>query len=163
MPAGARDQKTVQKLARAITGNTPSRVGRRLARGGVCWDAVINFEQEAGLIPASRAQTLHAVTRAAQFSEFLKHARSVATPTEFSKVAAGQRIGFVAIDDNMLKHAMVSTGHGNAIGVNNGFLDAKLSPGWAEIDLTESLRWEGGLVRSADGKVAMRVMVARPA
>ncbi|GLU32942.1 hypothetical protein Busp01_27840 [Trinickia caryophylli] len=160
---GGRAHNTVRKLARVVTRSAQSRVGRRLARGGVCWDAVINFEKEAGLIPASRAQALHTVTRAGQFSEFLKNARQVATPTEFAKVSSGQRIGFIGVRDGTLKHAMVSTGHGKAIGVNNGFLDAKLSPGWTEIDLTRSLRWKDGLVHSADGKVSMRLMVANPA
>ncbi|HVW51495.1 MAG TPA: hypothetical protein VHC91_14035 [Trinickia sp.] len=58
-----------------------------------------------------------------------------------------------------MKHAMITIGDGKAIGVNNGFLNPKFSPGWASIDLKRDLKWRNGLVHSKDGGVHMRLIV----
>lgn len=149
----------ITELANRITRNNRSNLARRLAQGGVCWDAVIDFQQEVRMISDEAASELHTVTRGNRFDQFLRGARQVTTPQEFSKVAAGLRIGFIDINDNSMKHAMLSVGEGRAIGVNNGFLDPKFAPGWASIDITRGLKWNGGLVYSSDNRVAMRVMV----
>jgi hypothetical protein len=149
----------IESLANTLISSNESDLAKRLAHGGVCWDAVINFQAEVKAITESEASHLHTVTRGHNFGEFLKDSRQIATPAEFAKVRAGERIGFVGIRDGALKHAMLSVGDGRAIGVNNGFLDPKFNPGWASIDLTRELTWNGGLVYSADGGVALRVVV----
>lgn len=149
----------IESLANTLVRSNESDLAKRLAHGGVCWDAVINFQAEVKAITESEAGHLHTVTRAHNFGEFLKDSRQIATPAEFAKVQAGERVGFVGIRDGALKHAMLSTGDGRAIGLNNGFLDPKFNPGWASIDLTRELTWNGGLVYSADGGVALRVVV----
>ena len=148
-----------RSLATRVVQHNTSKLATKLARGGVCWDAVINLQRNARMISASTARTMHVATRAKSFSAFLKNPRRVISASSFKSVSAGHRIGFVGVDDNALKHAMLSTGNGKAIGVNNGFLDPKFSPGWTEIDLTQDLRWEGRHVYSSDGRVPMRLIV----
>ncbi len=148
-----------RSLATKVVQHNTSKLATKLARGGVCWDAVINLQRSARMISAGAARTMHAATRAKSFAAFLKNPRRVISANSFKSVPAGHRIGFVGVDDNALKHAMLSTGNGKAIGVNNGFLDPRFSPGWTEIDLTKDLRWEGRHVFSSDGRVSMRLIV----
>ncbi len=155
----AGNNNVAERLAKYLVENNTSKLAKNMSQGGVCWDAIISFQKEAGMISPATAQRLHRATRASKFDEFLKGGRQIATPTEFSKTAAGQRIGFVDVNDNTLKHAMITIGDGKAIGVNNGFLNPKFSPGWASIDLKRDLKWRNGLVHSKDGGVHMRLIV----
>lgn len=146
-------------LAKQLMANPNSPVAKELTKGGVCWDAVINFQLKIGAISKKEALALHSLTRSSRYGRFLQGAKAVADPAQLKKIPAGRRVAFISEADSKMTHAMITAGDSKAIGVNNGFLNPSFSPGWQEIDLAKDISWKGGRAFTSDGRTALHVFV----
>jgi len=145
-------QKNLIALANEIARDADGVKALSLVRGGaVCWDAVAKLEYKANFISKSRLDDIWKV-RAGSYDQYIDAQRSVTirTAEDFEGLPAGTRIGFFDAE-NHLKHAMLKLEQGNAIGINNGYLDPAWSGGWKKIDLSKKLTWRDNAVFSADG------------
>lgn len=120
-------------------------------RGDVCWDAAIRVDELAGVITSAEAAQLRSATRATSFDAFLggKGMKAVANPESLARMPVGERVAIVRVtgDERTMLHAMTSTGNGKVAGLNNAGINPRLSPGYAEFDLTA----DAGVRLRADG------------
>ncbi|MFZ3491975.1 alpha/beta hydrolase [Streptomyces sp. 5.8] len=147
---GKAPMERTSAYASAIAGS-PDLPTAAFRRGDVCWDAAIRMDELAGVITAAEAARLRSVTRATTFDAFLggKEMKAVANPESLARMPLGERVAIVggAGSEQRMLHAMTSTGNGKVAGLNNAGINPRLSPGYAEFDLTS----DAGLTFRGDG------------
>lgn len=111
----------------------------------MCWTAVIQCAELAGVLNKSQATVMNSRITAEHWTEFLPpDAPRVDSKYELQKVPTGSFLGFFRYDDGHqrmeLIHAMIYLGNGWAAGTKNQCIGLGSPNGWESVDLSQ-LQW----------------------